>query len=127
MSEDKEFLEMCALNGIESACRELDFLCDSSIEERMVCDFTCCIGNSRNRDIFDNPSAELRELLGDEGLQLTHQLDEVVVQGIEAVNYGETEGFSKTQEWLNFVERISKINSFLKDILLKHGRMLETE
>jgi hypothetical protein len=116
---------MCALNSIESVCSDLDFLCDPAVEESMVCDFGCCILHCRNRDIFNNPPAELRDLLGDEGLQLTHQLDEVVRQGIEAVDYGEKKGFSKTKEWLDFVDRISKINIFLKDILRKNGRAIE--
>lgn len=125
MDKDKEFLEMCCLNSIESVCRELDFLSDPAIEEKMVCDFVCCVGNSRTREIFENPPQEMRDLLGGEGLKLTHQLDEFVMQGIERVDYGETKGFSKTQQWLDFVNDINKINSFLKDILRKHGRIID--
>lgn len=123
MDKDKEFLEMCCLNGIESLCRELDFLVDPAIEERMVCDFSCCIGNSMARMIFKNPPQEMQDLLGDEGLKLTYQLDEIIMQYIEDIDYGETKGFSKTQEWPDFVSRINKINSFLKDILRKYGRI----
>ncbi len=64
--------------------------------------------------------------MGDEGLQLTYQLDDIIVQGIEDINYGEEKGFlSKTQQWIDFVSRISKINIFLKDILRKHGRIID--
>jgi hypothetical protein len=125
MSEDKEFLEMCCLNSIENVCNELDFLSDPAIEEQMGCSFDCHIAHSRSREIFKNPPQEIRDLLGDEGLKLTHQLDELVMQGIERVDYGETEGFSKTQEWLDFVSRINKIKFFLKDILQKHGRIID--
>ena len=112
------------LNGIENACWDLDFLSDPAVEERMFCDFGCCIANSMRRDIFENPSQELRDLLGDEGLQLTHGLNEFIFEGIEQADYGETKGFSKTQQWLDFVSRINKINFFLKDILRKNGREL---
>ncbi len=52
MSEDKEYRKMCCLNGIESMCDELDFLVDPAVEEKMFCDFGCCIGNSIEKRNF---------------------------------------------------------------------------
>jgi hypothetical protein len=119
MVKDKDSLEM-SLNIIENICEELDFLSDAAIEERMVCDFECCIGNGWNRYILEDPSQEIQDFLGDKGVKLLQEYEKKLD---ELMYYDAEKGFSKTEPWLEFVSFINEVNLFLKDILRKHGRL----
>ena len=133
---------------IDYLYRELDFLASPDIEERVVCSFDCsfhcCIWShaphNGPRYIREFLSALLEDLIeedlesyvddsqsiiGEMELKALQELDVILYDALyEAGTFGD-EGFSKTQQWLDFVDRISKINIFLKDILGKHGRAVD--
>lgn len=124
MIKDKDVLELC-LDNIKKVWKELDYISDPAIEDFWVCVSECCSNiDMEVFDIFKNPSQELQDLLGEEGLQLTYQLDKVIEQVVWQIDYVYEKGFSKTQDWLDFVSHINKINSVLKNVLDKHGKII---
>lgn len=122
MIKDKNSSELC-FDNIKKVYKELDYISDPAIEDFWVCVSECCSNiDMEVFDIFKNHSQELQDLLGEEGLQLTYQLDKVIEQAIKKIDYVYEKGFSKTQEWLDFVDRMNKIKFFLKDIVDKYDR-----
>lgn len=105
------------LDCIEHVCQGMDFLSDPSIEEKMVCDLGCCVGDSPERDLLEYHLPVIQDHLGDDCLKLLQEYEKRLD---EFMCY--EKGFSKTQEWLDFVAFINTVNSFLKDILCKHGK-----
>lgn len=116
--KDPHIFEM-NINVINSLCAELDYLASPTIEEGMVCSLDCCIGNSRSRETFINcveKYEEMRFIVGDEGLQLVRQLEEMLD---EIYCCDDEEGFSKTERWLDFVAFVNKVNVFLKNAVIQ--------
>jgi hypothetical protein len=109
-----------SINAINSLCNELDFLASPTIEEKMICSLDCCIGNSRRaQTVIDGAEEyeEMRSIVGDEGLQLVRQLEEIMY---DACYYDDEKGFSKKQRWLDFVVFVNKVNVFLKDAVKRY-------
>ena len=116
--KDPYIFEM-SISVINRVCVELDYLASPAIEEEMVCSLDCCIANSTSRETFINYAEkyeEMRSIVGDEGLQLVRQLEEMLD---EIYCCDDEEGFSKTERWLDFVAFVNKVNVFLKNAVMQ--------
>ena len=123
-ANEPDITEM-SFNVINSLCYELDFLASPTIEEKMGCTLDCCIGNSGTRRTLIKCAEtypEMRAIVGDEGLQLVCQLEELFD---DACSYDDEKGFSKKQRWLDFVVFVNKVNTFLKDAVKRYNAEIE--
>jgi hypothetical protein len=116
------WLEEC-LDCVGHICKEIDLLSNPNIEEKMHCDLACCFGDVPERDFLDYYLPVVEDHLGNDFLQLLQEYEERLARFTNSCE----KGFSKTQEWFDFVVFINKVQAFLKDVLLKHGRVLVEE
>jgi len=107
------------INIINSLCNSLDFLASPNVEKEIACSLDCCADTfvSGNIKTLVAYSDETQFIVGDAGLKMLQQLDKAWgdICGCD----GE-KGFSNTQRWLDFVDYINMVNTFLKDAVKRH-------
>jgi hypothetical protein len=93
-------------------CRDFDWFASPDIEEKMVCDFGCCVGNNTLPNIERMIELGEKEALFEhEELEFLRQFARELEELID-IGYDEQKGFSKTQRWLDFVGLANKVDVF---------------
>lgn len=121
------------LNVIDSLFREFDFITSANIEEGMICDLNCCLAHEipRYTEILmecyaDAPDSSILSAVELNTLnQLTEKLSELLRYCYE--NGVSEKGFSKTQQWIEFVNFTNTANILLKDAVKKHTADIKKE
>jgi hypothetical protein len=120
----------CIYNSLESLCRELDFLADPLIEEKMACSLDCCIGNSIYRyfdsiqgrdDLSDktdeNRAALYQAIIAAEGIKMAHEFEKLLYQ--EGIYYDDKPGFSQELRWKKLSTLAQQLSEHIKNSLRK--------
>jgi hypothetical protein len=102
------------LDNIGILCRLLDILASPNIEKEL----DVCIDDYLFMYIETLiNSDETESILGKTGLQVLHKLHAIIPEGC---CYRKGEGFSTTQQWIDFVDYTKIANTLLKDSVKRY-------
>ncbi len=105
---DKQYL-----NALDNLSKTLDYLCSSDIEDNDTNNVEPSITKAISSVEFLAIHAHETQSNVDFLLPFKEKLQ-------EAHHYNNKKGFSKTAQWIDFIEFVTMINAILKDILKKH-------
>jgi hypothetical protein len=110
------------LRPLNTLCDWLDILASPNIEEneeKVACAWGCGMGDEMPeaiRDLINTYMENAQSIIGDIELNALRQLKERLSCRNEWYYYDEkAKGFSKKQNWLDFVDFINMVNALLKD------------